>query len=149
MASRALLPTLTDYEADFSAWLGEQAAAVRAGRWAEVDRENVAEELEGLARSDFRALVSSFELIMHHLLKQRLQPERAGRSWEITIMRERLKAHSILADNPSFRARKAEALTKGYRLARLAANRQTRIDLKDFVGECPFDWDDVLPREAA
>ena len=40
------------YETDYVAWLEEQAAHLRAGRLAALDVENVAEELEGLARSD-------------------------------------------------------------------------------------------------
>ena len=36
------------YDDDFYAWTQQQAAAVRAGNWDEIDRENLAEEIEDL-----------------------------------------------------------------------------------------------------
>ena len=44
------------YETDYVAWLDEQAAHLRAGRLAELDVENVAEELESLMTSERREL---------------------------------------------------------------------------------------------
>ena len=42
-----------DYSADFYSWSLEQARLVRQGDWAELDRDNVAEEIESLAREQF------------------------------------------------------------------------------------------------
>jgi Domain of unknown function DUF29 len=42
------------YEEDFVAWLEDQAGRARRGKAAELDLENIAEELEGMARSDRR-----------------------------------------------------------------------------------------------
>ncbi len=36
----------TSYDSDFYTWSQEQGRLVREGRWSEVDRENVAEEIE-------------------------------------------------------------------------------------------------------
>jgi hypothetical protein len=44
------------YDTDFVAWLGEQAAHLRAGRLAVLDVENVAEELERVMRSQRQQL---------------------------------------------------------------------------------------------
>lgn len=38
------------YDSDFFAWLQQQAAAIRAGDWDAVDRENLAEEIESITR---------------------------------------------------------------------------------------------------
>lgn len=45
----------TLYERDLYAWATRNAALLRAGRWAEVDRMNIAEELESMGRSERRA----------------------------------------------------------------------------------------------
>lgn len=41
---------MTDYNTDFALWAREQAARLRAGA-ADLDRENIAEELDALARA--------------------------------------------------------------------------------------------------
>ena len=63
-----------DYEADFAAWAERQAALVRAGRFAELDVENVAEELEAMCRSLTHELRSRHLVLMAHLLKYEFQP---------------------------------------------------------------------------
>jgi hypothetical protein len=40
-----------DYEQDFYAWTQAQAAKLRSGRLAEIDVENIAEELESMGNS--------------------------------------------------------------------------------------------------
>ncbi len=50
MAKAAPRPGERLYERDFHAWLLEQAGHARAGRAEALDLENIAEELEGLAR---------------------------------------------------------------------------------------------------
>ncbi len=46
------------YDAHFYAWANEQAALLRAGRLAEADIENIAEEIESMGRSEKRELVN-------------------------------------------------------------------------------------------
>ena len=43
-------PARADYDTDFYSWSLEQARLLRESRWAQVDRENVAEEIESLGR---------------------------------------------------------------------------------------------------
>jgi len=44
------------YEEDFVAWLEDQARRARCGETDGLDLENIAEELEGMARSDRREI---------------------------------------------------------------------------------------------
>ncbi|WP_292117314.1 DUF29 family protein [Mesorhizobium sp.] len=44
------LRALTPYEADFVQWCAEQGSLLREGRLSELDRENLAEEIESLGR---------------------------------------------------------------------------------------------------
>ncbi len=48
----------TLYERNLYAWATRNAALLRAGRWAEVDRMNIAEELESMGRSERQVLGS-------------------------------------------------------------------------------------------
>src|SRR5262249_8517992 len=47
-----------DYEDDFYAWTVEQARLLRSGELSSIDAANMAEEIEGLGRSDRRELES-------------------------------------------------------------------------------------------
>ena len=38
------------YETDFYAWTQQQATLIREGRWEEVDRSNLVEEIESLGK---------------------------------------------------------------------------------------------------
>ena len=46
-------PNRARYEDDFYAWLIQQADLLRARRFEDLDLEHVAEELEGLSKSEF------------------------------------------------------------------------------------------------
>lgn len=134
------------YEADFSAWLLEQAELIRSGRAADMDAGNIAEELEGMARSEFRSLVSALRIIVLHMLKWDHQPDRRSASWVSSINEQRGQFELILDDNPSFRSRLPQALEKAHRLARQSAAQETGLPSADFAATCPYDWDAVLAR---
>ena len=72
------------YDTDYVAWLEEQAAHLRAGRLSALDVADIAEELEGLARSDRHELANRLETLILHLLKWDHQPSRRSRSWQST-----------------------------------------------------------------
>lgn len=57
------------YQRDFHAWALEQAAGLRNPGSNTLDYENLAEEIEGLARSDMKACRSQMINILKHLLK--------------------------------------------------------------------------------
>jgi hypothetical protein len=55
------------YDADFHAWADAQASPLRRQRPAGLDWRNLIEELEGIARSDERALESHLAILLMHL----------------------------------------------------------------------------------
>jgi len=63
------------YEEDFVAWLEDQARRARRGKAGELDLENIAEELEGIARSDRREIRYRLIVLLVHLLKYSAQPK--------------------------------------------------------------------------
>ncbi len=132
------------YDADFYAWTHEQAALLRAGRFGEADIANIVEEIETLGRGEKRELVNRLAVLLMHLLKWRFQPDRRGRSWELTIKRQRIDLRDDMADNPSLKSKLPEAIATAFRLARVDAAQETGLELDVFPSVCPWGYDDMI-----
>ena len=132
------------YDRDFYAWANEQAALLRAGRLAEADLENIAEEIESMGRSEKRELVSRLRVLLMHLLKWRHQPMLRSKSWSNTIAAQRDDIVDHLADNPSLKDKLPEVLTSAYRKAILDAAAETGIDSSTFPSTCPWTYDQIM-----
>jgi len=130
--------TETLYDTDFHVWCNEQARLVRERRFAELDVENVAEELESMGRSDKRQIESRIEVLLAHLLKWKFQPGARKPGWAATISEQRSRVARITADSPSLRSYPAVIAFELYRSARLAAELDTGIDYASFPEACPF-----------
>jgi predicted DNA-binding ribbon-helix-helix protein len=137
---------LGSYDADFYSWTIAQSAALREGRWTELDLAHLAEEIEDLGKEQFSKLESALRLILMHLLKWDLQPDRRSRSWVISIRRERMNYLDVLRDNPGLKPRRDEALDRAYGRARLDAAEETELPMKHFPVECPYTFGDILDR---
>lgn len=136
------------YEQDFHAWCVEQAARLR-GRAQEgadngLDYDNLAEEIEGLARSDRRAIKSHIRVLLTHLLKWRFQPEHRSNSWEGSINRARTEIADLLSDSPSLASYASDVIAKAYPSAARAAETETGLPRATFPSACPFSEADVL-----
>src|ERR1700730_4651296 len=92
------------YESDFVAWLEDQAGRARRGEVEGLDLENIAEELEGLARSDRHQIGRRMTTLLMHLLKYRYQPKRRARSWLLTISQQRQQIAKLIGYSPSLRS---------------------------------------------
>lgn len=135
------------YDDDFVAWTERQAALIRAGRFDAVDRENVAEEIESLGRSDRRALASRLEVLIAHLLKWQFQPKGRSRSWSGTIRTQRHHLRRLLDESPSLRPAIAGEVDEAYPVAVIAAAAQTRIEEERFPTACPYTADQLLDED--
>ena len=91
------------YEEDVAAWAEEQVALLRAGQWALLDIEHIAEEIEDMNISHRHQLAHRMAILMAHLLKWKYQPERRGASWKNTIHNQRAKIAKLLRQMPSLR----------------------------------------------
>lgn len=142
--AREQLPPPATYEGDFHGWASRQAALLRARRFDLLDVENLAEEVEGLARSEARELRSRYEILLRHLLKWELQPERRSSSWEVTIGRERREILEHLAESPSLRPRRSELFAKAYLTARDNAAIETKLPLRRFPVDNPYTLEQAM-----
>ena len=65
------------YIDDFYTWTQTTAAAIRAGKWQDLDAAMIAEEIESLGISQEHALRSHLKQLLMHLLKWQYQPSAA------------------------------------------------------------------------
>lgn len=140
-------PLATSYDDDLYGWAMEQAAALRAGAFSAIDRENLAEEIETLGRSQLSGLVSAWRVVLLNMLKFDHQPDRRSRSWALSIRDQRDQAADVLADSPGLKRRLDEAMVRAYRGARLDAARETGLPLRIFPEECPYTRAEMLTRD--
>jgi peptidoglycan/xylan/chitin deacetylase (PgdA/CDA1 family) len=135
------------YDRDFYAWAQQQAHALKAKDWAVLDLVNLVEEVESLARSEYRSLRSEAQRLLMHALKWRYQPDLRSESWRHSIEQARDEIEELLRENPSLQPRLVDAFTAGYRLARRQAARETHLPLATFPEHCPWPVDDVLTED--
>jgi len=138
------VPRSNLYAADFYAWANEQATLLRTGRMAEADLENIAEEIQSMGRSEKRELKNRLAVLLLHLLKWHFQSAIRTKSWQASIVEQRLRLADHLADNPSLKAQVPDAIVFSYRLACLAAVAETGLAESTFPAECPWSFDEII-----
>jgi len=129
---------MINYHHDFYGWTQEQADLIKAGKWQELDIENLIEEIEAMGRSEKRALDSRLTVLLTHLLKWQYQPARRGKSWELTIKGQRRACLDILDDNPSLKNKLDDLFVKSYSKAIIEAAKETGLDETTFPEHCPY-----------
>jgi hypothetical protein len=130
------------HDRDFYAWTQNQAQLLRTGQFAGLDIQQIAEELEDMGRTEKRALESRLEVLIMHLLKWQYQPNLRSRSWQLTVREQRLRVQTLLEDNPSLQPYLCQRLDKIYRIAVIAAERETGLNL--FPDTCPYEIQQIL-----
>jgi Domain of unknown function DUF29 len=148
MSKVATKPPANDrYEADFYAWTQEQARLLREQRWADLDLDNLVDEVESVGRGDKRQIESRLETLMAHLLKWKFQPGSRGNGWIGTIFEQRGRIAGLVEESPSLREFQRQEVFKSYRAATLTAAKETGIALHVFPEECPFTPEQVVDLE--
>jgi hypothetical protein len=137
----------SQHDTDYVAWLEEQAAHLRAGRLSALDVENVAEELEGLMRSQRQQLENRLEVLLLHLLKWDHQPDQRANRWRSTVAEQRARIRRLLRDSPSLRQALQEAAHEVYAEAAEQAAIETGLDRAAFPSRTSYSVDQILERE--
>ena len=146
--STTLLTSAALYDGDFHAWCMEQAAHLRErarpGVNDGLDYENLAEEIESLARSDRRAIKSHMRVLQCHLLKWQCQPEKRSDSWERTIYNARIAIADLVEDSPSLSNCPRDVIAVTYQRALRDAAIETGLPGTSFPATCPFSDTELL-----
>ncbi len=138
----------TSYQADIIAWANEQAALIRAGKFDQLDLENIAEEIEDVGKSEQREFESRMSILLAHLIKWQYQPDRRGKSWERTIKDQRVMIQRRLVNTPSL---KPELDSPDFWLeswadaTRLSESETGLLNL--FPDSCPWNAEQILNPE--
>ncbi len=145
-AKAPVLPNSSLYERDFAAWATETARLIREGRFADIDIENLADEIESMARSDKQQIVNRLDLLIQHLLKWAHQPEKRTRSWQLTILNQRTRIERLCQESPSLLRVVRDSIAKVYPDAVAAASIETGLPADAFPQQCPYSAAQILDR---
>ncbi len=134
------------YEEDFYLWTRETAAALRARRFADLDVEHLAEEMESMAGSSKRELKSRITQILEHLLKLRMAKgiilEHNQSGWQASIARQRNEIDTLFQESPSLRRFiDPEIIAACYRSAAAVVATEYKVEPPT---ECPFSAAEIL-----
>ncbi|MBE7212808.1 MAG: DUF29 domain-containing protein [Gluconacetobacter diazotrophicus] len=134
------------YDGDVIAWADEQAALIRARRFDELDLEHLADEIEDVGKAERRELASRMAVLLAHLLKWQMQPERRTHSWEFTIREQRGRIQRALRKTPSLRPMLTDPEWIGDMWADgvAGAMRETGKERLEFPEVCPWAMGDLI-----
>jgi len=140
------------HDDDFYAWTRHQAMVLRTMAAADnrFDRENVAEEIEDLGRSERDAVRSQIRRIIEHLLKLAYSPAHQPRfDWMASIA----EARATLGDklSPTLQRDAENLLSKLYQDGRDRAELGLRCHgemqaADNLPPDCPYTIDEILRR---
>lgn len=172
MAEMAVKTEASDlYERDFYTWSLEQARALRERRLGALDLENLADEVENLAKTEGRALSSYVARILEHFWKLAHWSwlrDRNERIWKAEIDAYRGRALRLLRGSPGLKRILDQVLTDAWddakgELARESAKASmsdpqfshiAELGKRCYPDACPWTFDqtmdeDFWPEEAA
>jgi hypothetical protein len=135
---------------DFHAWLLDQAQTLRrlAPKLSSLDCAEIAEELEGMARSDEHTVQSSLEVLIVHLLKWQYQPRPRSRSWRVSVQNARSDIRDRLTDSPSLKAKVPTLIGRTYGKARRTAGAEMEFDERAWdkrsASSCPWNFEQLV-----
>jgi len=141
-------PSSDLYERDYYAWLQDQVRALRDHSIEDVDWENVAEEIEGLSKTEKHSLRSQMARLVEHLLKleyaRSLSWDYNARGWRLSVRSARFEINKLLQESPSLRPRLPEILPDAYYAGRLGALRDPELSEDEIPALSPWTVEKVL-----
>ncbi len=106
------------YDRDILLWVEDTITKLKSGDFANLDIENLIEEVDALGISQRRELRNRLITLLEHLLKRlyvNLINEYNG--WERTIREQRRQIHFLLKDSPSLKSIWQDTFTQAWELA--------------------------------
>jgi hypothetical protein len=130
--------TAPNYDADFYAWTQAQAAAIRAGDWAALDIEHLAEEVEDLWKSDKHALTMLL-LGFLELIYRPCARDEGQYHWQSAVIDyQRSILADSLEDSPRLMPMLEHQLAKAYAWARERVMHERTPPRQEPPARCPW-----------
>ena len=106
------------YDRDTLLWVEDTVAKLKSGDFANLDIENLIEEVDALGRSQKKELKSRLLVLLEHLLKRLyIDSPQDYRGWEVTIWEQRQQIEIEIDDSPSLNTIWQESFDFAWRLA--------------------------------
>ena len=138
------LPSADLHAIDYVQWIESTVAKLRRQDYAQVDWQNLIEEIEEMGRSERKSLKSNFIVIVLHLLKWQSQPQMRDGSWAGSIVEHRRRVRDAIADSPSLKPYLQESYQSWYGDAVRQAIAETQLDSETFLATCPYTLSEIL-----
>jgi hypothetical protein len=132
------------YKSDFHAWTQQAAALIREHRFAELNAEDLAEELDSMGKKERIEVANRLVVLLAHLLKWQFQPAYRSASWRGSIIEQRKQIQRQLHYSPSVKPHVPAAIAEAYPDALDLAARETLLDAKRFPQTCPYSLEQIL-----
>ena len=97
-----------------------------------------------MARSKQAAFRSAMIVLLQHMLKVAMQPEKVTRSWLLTINVQRRDIGFLIEDEPEMRQYMPDLYAQAYPAARADAAIETGIEINRFPTDNPWTMADAL-----
>lgn len=148
----------TLYEQDFQVWLERTIRYLQKREFADLDIDNLIEELRELGKSEKRALESNLMILLAHLLKLKVQsdaPPSMKDSWYRSVIEHRQRVQKNLRDTPSLKSYLDTAIKEAYPDARKVAIKEGKLaqfgvaipQKNEYPPICPFSKEQILDED--
>ncbi|MDZ8086565.1 MAG: DUF29 domain-containing protein [Nostoc sp. DedQUE12b] len=137
----------TLYETDYLQWLETTVEKLQSQDYANVEWENLIEEIADMVRNERRSLKSNLIVILMHLLKWQFQPDKRSGSWEGSIIEHRRCVKEALNDSPSLKSYFEIVFAECYTQAVKQAKAETGLSMESFPLKCPYQLAEVTDDE--
>jgi hypothetical protein len=135
---------LSSYSRDFALWLRAQATLLRERNFELLDVNNLAEEVEGMARKEHHELRHRLKVLLAHLLKCKFQPDHRSRHWLATLREQRSQISELIHYSPSLKPQLTGYADEMYAVAADLAALESGLPLSTFPQSNPFSPTELL-----
>ena len=135
------------YDTDFVRWVETTVEQLRTQNYANVDWENLLDEIEDMGKSEKRAIYSNLKILLLDLLKYKYQPDKRSNSWVASIVEHRQRIKKAFKESPSLQPYFTEIFNDCYQDARELVAAETGLAINDFPVETPFNYEQVINAE--
>lgn len=138
----------TTYEDDVVAWSIEQAALLRSGKFSSLDIEHIADEIEGVGKSEQREFSSRMSILLAHVWMWQVKPSARGSSREVMIRTQRDSVERKIRKTPSLEGCLADPdwWADAWGDAVALATKESDLNLATIPGNCPWDYAQLMEK---